>query len=240
MNEILFFITLIIMFSIVIVLHKFFGKAGLFAYVSMAVILANIEVSCQVNMFGLPNGWVTLGNVAFASVFLATDILNECYGYKESKKAVNLALIIIISFLVLMQLDLLFITDNPMHNLLTQFFGTDGVFIWVTLSSIICFYLANLLDVWLFEKIRQKTGDKKLWFRNNLSTITANCLENFLFAFLGYYLLPLIFTGSPIQPLGLSLGICFATCLIEMIIGVLDTPFVYLARRIKNKSKKSD
>ena len=233
MNEILFFIILIIMFTIIILLHKFFGKAGLFAFIAMSVILANIEVSCQVNMFNLPDGWVTLGNVSFASIFLATDILNECYGYKESKKAVNLALIVIIVFLLLIQLDLLFITDNPMHELLSQFFGIDGTFIWVTFSSIICFYLANLVDVWLFEKIRQKTGDKKLWLRNNLATISANCVENFLFAFLGYYLLPLIFTGNPIQPLTLSLGICVSTCLIEVIISLLDTPFVYLARKIK-------
>lgn len=239
MNELLFFITLIIMFSLVVLINKFFKKAGLFAFISMAVILANIEVSCQVNMFGFPDGWVTLGNVAFASIFLATDILNECYGYKESKKAVNLAFIIVAIFLLFMQIDTLFIpsSEDYMFNTMKEFFGINGAFIWITLSSVICFYLANLLDVWLFDKIKAKTGDKKLWLRNNVSTMTANCLENFLFAFCGYYLLPLIFTGQAFMPLNISLGIALSTCLIEVVIGILDTPFVYLAKKLNKKEE---
>lgn len=242
MNELLFFITLIIMFSITVLANKLFGKYGLYGVISLAIIVAEIEVSCQVNMFGFPDGWVTLGNVAFATIFLCTDILNECYGYKESKKGVYIALFVIVSFLVIIQLDLLFTPSENysfMHNTLKTYFGLDSVYVWITISSIICLFIANLLDVWLFEKIRNKTKNKKLWIRNNVATITSNCLENFLFVFLGYFLLPYIFTGNKIQPLSVSLGVALSTSVIEIVIGICDTPFVYLSKKLQYKDKEN-
>ena len=243
MNELLFFTTLIIMFSVSLLANKFFGKAGLYGVISLAIIIAEIEVSCQINMFGFPDGWVTLGNVSFATVFLCTDILNECYSYKDSKKGVYIALFVIIIFLALIQIDLLFTPSENytfMHETLKTYFGLNSVYMWVTISSIICLFIANRLDVWLFEKIKNKTGDKKLWIRNNVATITSNCLENFLFVFLGYYLLPLIFTGNEIQPLSISLGIALSTSIIEIVIGICDTPFIYLSKKFKCKNDNTD
>lgn len=236
-NEILFFISLILIFSAVLFAHKVFGKQGLFAIISMLIILANIEVSCQVNMFGFKDGWVTLGNVAFAAIFLATDILNECYSYKDSKKAVHIAAAVIVLFLGLIQLDLLFkpASDSFMHDTLKTYFGLDSVFVWVALSSVVCFYLANLLDVWLFNKMRSKTGAKKLWVRNNVATIVATCTENFLLFFLGYYLLPMTFNGSAIINIEMVMMMGAAASLIEILVSLLDTPFVYLARRLKTE-----
>ena len=53
---------------------------------------------------------------------------------------------------------------------------------------------------------------------------------------MGYYILPLIFTGESYMSIDISLGIAFTTCLIEIIIGLLDTPFVYLAKKIKKNN----
>ena len=65
-------------------------------------------------------------------------------------------------------------------------------------------------------------------------------LENFLFVFLGYYLLPLIFTGNEIQPLSISLGIALSTSIIEIVIGICDTPFIYLSKKFKCKNDNTD
>ena len=74
MNEILFIAEVILSFTGVLLAHKFFGKYGLFAWIAMNTIIANIEVVKCVDMFSMP---MTLGNITFGSVFLATDIINE-------------------------------------------------------------------------------------------------------------------------------------------------------------------
>ena len=64
-----------------------------------------------------------------------------------------------------------------------------------------------------------------MWLRNNVSTILCNGTENFLFytiAFLG------VFGWSDIVSMSLT-----ATA-IEVIIALCDTPFLYLAKKVKN------
>ena len=51
----------------------------------MGTIIANIQVIKTVHIFGIS---ATLGNVMFASIYLATDILNDIYGRKVAKRAV--------------------------------------------------------------------------------------------------------------------------------------------------------
>lgn len=241
MNELLFFVQIIICFGTLLILNRLFGKNGVFAYIALAVILANIETACKVNMFGLPDNTVVLGTVTFASVFLATDILNECYGYKESKKGAIIGIISAIFFIAMTQIDILYrpASDSFMHDIFSTYFGVDGTFIWVTISSVMMFSISQLLDVFLFEKIKQKTKGKLLWVRNNVATITANCLENILFCVVGYYLLPMWFSGEYIMPINNALMIALTISIIEVIISIADTPFLYLAKKWKYKEKIS-
>ena len=51
----------------------------------------------------------SLGNIIFASVFLATDIMTEKYGSEHSKKAILLGMISAIIFVVSTQISLLYI-----------------------------------------------------------------------------------------------------------------------------------
>lgn len=223
MNELLFFVSIILCFGLLIIANKVFGKIGVFVWIAIASIIANIEVSKTIELFGI-NG-ISLGNVTFASVFLATDILNECYGYKESKKGVFIGLFSVIAYLCLIQIDLLFvpssmdIADSSMQSL----FSLSPR---ISLASVVLFFISQLVDVWVFEKIKEKTKGRHLWLRNNISTIVSNCFENFIFyiiAFLGIY------TWKECLMFGLTASA------IEIIVGLLDTPFVYLARKWRKK-----
>lgn len=60
-----------------------FGKQGLIAWVAIGTIIANIQVIKTVEIFGIS---ATLGNVMFASIYLATDILNDIYGRRVAKE----------------------------------------------------------------------------------------------------------------------------------------------------------
>jgi uncharacterized integral membrane protein (TIGR00697 family) len=98
----------------------------------------------------------------------------------------------------------------------------------ICISSVTMFFLSNLLDVHIFHKFKEVDGNKKLWKRNNIATIVCNCSENFLFilgAFLGVY------------SIRECLLIAISTSIIEIIIALLDTPFLYFAVRRKSHGR---
>ena len=168
-------------------------------------------------MFGLD---VTLGNILFSSTYLCTDIISEVYGKKVSQKAVIAGLCAAVGFIAFGLIvnaavpnDFDFV-DGSLREIMAFSART-------TTASVACFFLSNLCDVWLFEKMR-KRSEKHLWLRNNVCTIVCNCLENFVMIFGAFYG---IYDGKTC----LSISAC--TCVVEIMAGLLDTPFVYLGRR---------
>lgn len=223
MNEFLMIIEIIIMFGMLVLAKKFFGKEGVFVWIGIASILANIQVSKCINIFGISG---TLGNVMFASNFLATDILSECYGEKEARKGVYIGLFSVIVYLICMQLSIVFIPNeiDEVNSAMKTLFGFAPR---ICISSLIMFFIANLVDVKLYNYLKKKCKNKKLWFRNNISTIICNCLENFGFVFLAF-----LFTYPFID----ILEIAISTCIIEILIAVCDTPFLYISSKIKDRN----
>ena len=74
MNEILLAVEVILTFGAVVLAKKLFGKAGLMAWMPLAMVLANLTVVKLVSIAGVE---ASLGNVMFASTFLATDMMVE-------------------------------------------------------------------------------------------------------------------------------------------------------------------
>lgn len=220
MNNILLIISIIGVFTIMLVIKKLLGKEGLIGWMGIASILANLLIIKSVTLLGIS---ATLGNVLFASNFLATDMLTENYGYKEAKKGVKFAIISVISFLLITQVALMYVPNNQdiaqkSYELLF------GLVPRITLASVSMFALSNFVDIRLYEYLRKKSDGKKMWLRNNVCTIVSNGSENFLF-----YLIA--FGGT--MPLGVIISIALSATIIEILIALCDTPFLYISRKIK-------
>jgi uncharacterized integral membrane protein (TIGR00697 family) len=220
MNTVYLFLEIIICFSAVVLIGKLFGKNGLIAWVGIASVLANIITAKTSNILGLD---AAQGSVLFASTFLATDILCEKYGKKEAKTGVLVGLFSSVALIVATQIALMYspveydYADAPMQVLF-------GLNLRITASSIVMYLIANLADIAVFDKLKQMTGGKWLWLRNNVATILCNCIENFGFIFLA-------FLG--IYTAGQCFEIAIATSVIEIVAAVCDTPFAYLGRKLK-------
>ncbi|MBR6073419.1 MAG: queuosine precursor transporter [Bacilli bacterium] len=218
-NVLLIFINIIVSFTIVVLIEKIFKKEGLYVWAAIALIMANI-LECQT--VGLFNGFTsTCGNVLFASVFLATDIMSEKYGSEYSKKAIKLAVLAMISFTIIMQIGLLFTPDASdfAHDSMVTLFSLN---LRITISSLVMFYISNNLDIFLFDKLKKKLP-KQLWLRNNVATIISNVLENYFFiffAFVGIYDVPTM------------LNIATTISVVEIVIAIFDTPFLYISKKL--------
>lgn len=226
MNELLLILSLLITYSMVLLVFRIFKKEGLFLWTIIATIAANIEVLILVNAFGME---MTLGNILFASTFLVTDILSELYGKKEAEKAVWFGIATSVIFICISQSWLLYTpneNDFVMPAMKTIFSNTPRLmFVGIAVYAIV-----QMFDVWLYHKwwdfTNKKTGDRKsfLWLRNNASTLASQLLNSFLFnfgAFYGTYEISTLFSLS------------LAGYVIFIVTSLADTPFVYLARRMK-------
>lgn len=216
MNTLLFFVTAVVTFGLLVLISRVFGKEGIFAWIGMAVVVANVLVCKSVDLFGLT---ATLGNVLFGTVFLATDILTERYGVKVARKAVWVGITMEVCTIVLTQIALKF-TPNSLDVAHSSMQNLFGLFPRIALASCSMFILSNQLDIFLFDIIRKKTKGKHLWLRNNVATIVSQCVENYLFyviAFLGVYSMKDILTMT------------LTCCAIEIIVALIDTPFLYVA-----------
>lgn len=222
MNETLFFIAIIVNFLGVTLAYKLFSKTGIYAWIALATVIANIEVVKCVDIFGLP---LTLGNVTYGSIFLATDILNEKYGREKAQKGVFLGFFSLLVLTLFTQIDLLYIpssNDFAQGAMQTIFALTPRI----CLGSMLAYLVSNTMDVFLYKKIRDiLPSDKFLWVRNNAATMTSQLVDTILFTFIAFF---------GVFPLSIVIKLCFTTYVLKLIIAVCDTPFLYLAKRINN------
>lgn len=223
MNIGLGILSVLLCFGAVILMDRLFGKEGLLVWVSLATVIANVVVCKTIGIFGLVS---SLGNIMFASNFLATDIIVEKYGKELSKKAVLLGFISTIIFVVATQIALAFIPDESdvVHESMKNLFSIN---LRTSIASITMYLASNMLDIWLFDKIKQKILGK-LWLRNNVATIISNCSENFFFAFLAF---------AGIMDIPTIISIAITGSIIEILIAFCDTPFLYIAKFWKKKEE---
>ena len=217
MNIVLGIISIIFVYTSTILMDKFLKKEGLIVWITFATITANILVCKNIDIFNLT---VSLGNIMFASNFLATDILSEKYLKDYAYKAVIIGLVMNLLFTFFMQIALLYIpssTDISNESMKILF----NLNLRVSLSSSLLYFLSNYLDIYLFNKLKEKYPNK-LWLRNNVSTIISNCLENYLFVTLS-------FIG--IYDINTIISIATTTSIIEIFLAILDTPFLYVSKK---------
>ena len=219
-NEILWVVLLVISFALIIVAYRLFGKMGLYIWTAIAVILANIQVMKTVQIFGLVTA---MGNVVYSSLFLVTDIMAENHSKKDAQKAVWIGFFALISTTLIMQITLFF-TPDASDSLSPHIEAIFSFLPRITLASLTAYLISQSHDVWLFAALKKRLKRKKLWLRNNLSTITSQFLDNIIFTLLA-------FVG---EFSWIIIAQIFVTSMIlKIIISFCDTPFVYWARKMK-------
>ncbi|MEG0919590.1 MAG: queuosine precursor transporter [Anaerovoracaceae bacterium] len=231
-NELILIVTLAITYSTVVLFYKYMGKTGLYIWTAIATIAVNIEVLILVDAFGMEQ---TLGNVLFASTFLVTDILSETEGKQAATNAVKFGIITSLVFILISQSWFLYTpnsNDWAMEAIRTVFTNTPRLM----LVSISVYAIAQVFDVFTYHTIWNHTtklfgnSRKGLWIRNNGSTLLSQLLNTVLFNFGAFYGLHSIST---------IINICISSYVIYIFTSILDTPAVYIARRI-SENKKSN
>ena len=218
-NEILWLLYLLFDFSVILILYKLFGKPALFAAIVLNIVVCNIQVIKLITLFGVTT---TAGQILYGSTFFATDMLSECYGKKEAQKGVLLGFCSLLVALVSCQVTVNFLPDShdQMHDALSQVFG---LYPRIVLGSLIAYLVSQFHDVWAFHMWKRKTRGKWLLLRNNASTIASQGIDTVIFCFIAFW---------GVVPPHVFWSIMWTTYVFKIIVGLMDTPFIYLGRKV--------
>ena len=95
----------------------------------------------------------------------------------------------------------------------------------VCLGSMFAYFISNMLDVHLYTLIKKYLpSDKYLWVRNNGATMLSQLVDTTIFT---------LIACAGIFSTKILFELIITTYLIKILIALFDTPFIYLAKRIK-------
>lgn len=216
-NEALWVIMLVLNFAAILLIYRLFGRVGLFCWLPIAIIIANLQVMKIVTLFGLTT---SLGNITYATSFLATDILSENYGFKHAKQAVMLGFFVLLSLTFFMGLALLF-KPSPADYAQDSMRTLYAIFPRIALASFAAYGVSQVHDVWIYNRFKRKQpAIKWIWLRNNVSTMLSQAIDSLVFV-------TIAFAGR--IPSREFWEITISTYFIKWMVAAVDTPLVYLS-----------
>jgi queuosine precursor transporter len=223
-QELLWLCTLFLDLGCTVLLYRLFGKAGLQVAIATAIILANLQGPKLTEIFGFQT---SLGVIFYSSIFFATDVLSENYGRAEANKAVRMGFAVSIIILLMMSLALLY---QPSTRPEAAEFSTNIHDAFQTIvsftprfiaGSLLAYIISQSFDVWAFHKIKQATGERWLWLRNNLSTMSSQIIDTIVYSLVAWW---------GILSLGDALMLGVVKYGFKIVIAAIDTVFVYWAK----------
>ena len=226
-QELLWVLTVVYDLGLAIILYRFFGKYGLYAAVILGIVLGNLQGGkvSQLEFFGY-SFTASMGAILYSGIYFATDVLNEKFGREEANRAVMLGFVANIAVMITLLISVQFkpsqITGSALevHNAISTLASYSPVFV---IGSLIAYLVSQTFDVWIFHRIKVLTDGKYLWLRNNVSTITSQALDTFLYTFVWV-------VGTELSFLA-AFGIALTKYVFKVIIALIDTIFIYWVRK---------
>jgi uncharacterized integral membrane protein (TIGR00697 family) len=219
-------LTLIVCFLTVLMLLKYFGKSGLLVYTATAVAISNIQV-LKLTQYRFAEHPVALGTVIFSTIFAVDNILTEYFGPETAKKCVWLSFCSYLFFAIAMRIAVAHPSVQHfecinLHQEMASLFSPSFV---ILASSLISYVVSQLIDIFVFSKLKKLTKGKYLSCRSLVSMIISVFVDNLTFSVFAW----VIFAERPISWPVLWKTYIFVTYLMRLFIAALCVPLVRLA-----------
>lgn len=186
----------------------------------------------------------TAGVILWPVVFITSDIINEYFGHKGVRIiSILAACLISYAFLMLFIVTKLAPSDYWLSlyattpegktfdiNYAFSLIFTQGLAIIV--ASLTAFLIGQFVDVYVFHKIKNRTGEKHMWLRATGSTLVSQLIDSFVVLFLAFYLFK-----DPAHRWSWSflLSVCVLNYCYKFLAAVILTPVLYVAHGVIDK-----
>ena len=227
-NELLLLAMYVFGVSSLLLLHKFLGKTGIYVYMTLGVIIGNIQVLKAMSLSGFSQP-VAMGTIVFMTTFLATDILAEHYGQKVAQKAIwcGFSGIILTTGLMVLTLGMPPLYDSNQNAFFNEaHYAMQTLFLpapALLIASLTSYLISQYTDVRLFLMVKKLTEGRLLWLRSFVSTALSSLVDNILFSVLAWKILaPLDIDTST-----LIFTYILGTYVLRLFVTALNAPVMY-------------
>ncbi|MEM7198260.1 MAG: queuosine precursor transporter [Pseudomonadota bacterium] len=185
------------------------------------------------NLFGQTGSLsFTVGVLLWPIVFVMTDIINEYYG-RRGVRMLSLLAIGLISYACVAAYISIILTpaewwvgvsaNQGVPDMQAAFAAIFGQGMWIIIGSLTAFLVGQLVDVFIFQRIRRMTGENKIWLRATGSTLVSQFIDSYIVLYIAFAWGPQQWSLQQIMAVGtVNYGYKF-------LVAIALTPVLYLA-----------
>jgi uncharacterized integral membrane protein (TIGR00697 family) len=174
---------------------------------------------------------LSVGVLPWPIVFIMTDVINDYYGVR-GVRFLTLLTTALISFAFLVMFLAIHMPSEQgwwiassaaqgvpdMQAAFTSIFGQG---MNIILGSLSAFVVGQLVDAFVFRRIKRMTGDTHIWLRATGSTLISQLIDSVVVTYVAFY----IFKGMSFP---MATALVLTAYSYKLIVAVLSTPLVYL------------
>ena len=173
---------------------------------------------------------LSVGVLPWPIVFIMTDVVNDYYGVRGVRFLTVLTAVLIAFAFVVMYFAIgmppadFWIGMNSAQgvpDMQAAFSGIFGQGMNIIIGSLTAFVIGQLVDAFIFRRIKRITGDKRIWLRATGSTIVSQLLDSVVVTYVAFWLLREDFTFARCTAMVLT------AYTYKLVVAVLATPLVY-------------
>jgi uncharacterized integral membrane protein (TIGR00697 family) len=152
----------------------------------------------QIQLFGgVFNFDMTAGVILWPIVFVLTDIINEYFGKKGVQRLSWIAAILLVYSFIAVRVAMwlegadFWIGSGKSSGLTDMSQAFNAVFgqgLMIILGSLVAFLIGQLVDAYIFKKLKDRTGDKFIWLRATGSTAISQFIDSYVVLVIAFYL----------------------------------------------------
>jgi len=185
-----------------------------------------------VNLFGYQlNASVAI--LILPIVFTINDVITEVYGKERAKSVVRSGLVMVFFIILFSLISTALSPSARFQNTETAYDKIFGLSARISAASLTAFALAEFLDIFVFVKLRNLFGKRRLWLRNNVSNFISQFVDTTTFMFLAFYTFDKPFNNN----VAFLVSVILPYWLLKCFMSVIETPFVYLGVTWLKKDK---
>ena len=182
-------------------------------------------------MIAVPGGLAASATVfSYAITFPLCDVINELFGKRAARLAVNVGLVGLVLSVAFFQLSI-WAPAADFWKGQEAYVTTLGLGPRILLGGWLSYIIGNHVDVAVFHWIRRRTGDRAFWLRKNASTAVSQAVDTVIFMTVAFGGVFPIADAIPGQ------------YLLKLAVAVVCTPLSYLiiraARRFMTEGKSN-
>lgn len=189
--------------------------AGFFVANTVVAEFVGLKIFSLEKLFGLiPFDWtifgvkglglnLTAGAILWPIVFIMTDIINEYYGVRAVRFLSYMA-VGIVFYAFFMVYGAISLPPNEWWQFQSGLDATNssqsvldmdlafntvmGQGLWIIIGSMVAFLFGQVLDVFIFHKIKTYTGEKKIWLRATGSTLISQFIDSYVVLIIAFWI----------------------------------------------------